>query len=121
MVRHGRCLLTPVMRFAIPQSPMVDHGPYSQPWVERSWSKPLAILISFTALPAKRFSDAEAQDAEMTSVDRLGFHLRLKTKDGVRGTRIAFMREVATPAEAREVLVEMVRCARQGQVESRSP
>ena len=65
-------------------------------------------------LLAKRFSEVEAQDAEMTSVDRLGFHLRLKTKDGVRGTRIAFMREVATPAEAREVLVEMVRCARQG-------
>ena len=65
-------------------------------------------------LLAKRFSDVEAQDAEMTSVDRLGFHLRLKTKDGVRGTRIAFMREVATPAEAREVLVEMVRCAQQG-------
>ena len=65
-------------------------------------------------LLAKRFSDFEAQDAEMTSVDRLGFRLRLKTKDGVRGTRIAFMREVATPAEAREVLVEMVRCARQG-------
>ena len=65
-------------------------------------------------LLAKRVADVEAQDAEMTSVDRLGFHLRLKTKDGVRGTRIAFLREVATPAEAREVLVEMVRCARQG-------
>ena len=65
-------------------------------------------------LLAKRFADVEAQDAEMTSIDRLGFHLRLKTKDGVRGTRIAFSREVATPAESREVLVEMVRLARQG-------
>ena len=65
-------------------------------------------------LLAKRFADVEAQDAEMTSVDRLGFHLRLKTKDGVRGTRIAFLREVVTPAESREVLVEMVRLARQG-------
>jgi putative heme iron utilization protein len=64
-------------------------------------------------LLAKRFADVEAQDAEMTSVDRLGFHLRLKTKDGVRGTRVAFLREVATPVESREVLVEMVRCARQ--------
>jgi len=62
---------------------------------------------------AKRFADVEAQDAEMTSVDRLGFHLRLKTKDGVRGTRIAFLREVATPVEAREVFVEMVGLARQ--------
>ncbi|HWS94945.1 MAG TPA: DUF2470 domain-containing protein [Candidatus Methylomirabilis sp.] len=65
-------------------------------------------------LLAKRFADVEAEDAEMTSVDRLGFHLRLKTKDGVRGTRIAFLREVATPVESREVLVEMVRLARQG-------
>ena len=65
-------------------------------------------------LLAKRFADVEAEDAEMTSVDRLGFHLRLKTKDGVRGTRIAFLREVVTPAESREVLVEMVRLARQG-------
>jgi putative heme iron utilization protein len=63
---------------------------------------------------AKRFADVEAQDAQMTSVDRLGFHLRLKTKDGVRGTRIAFLREVATPVESREVLVEMVQLARQG-------
>jgi putative heme iron utilization protein len=65
-------------------------------------------------LLAKRFSDVEAQDAKMTSVDRLGFHLRLETKDGVRGTRIAFMREVATPEEVREVFVEMVGLARQG-------
>jgi hypothetical protein len=39
---------------------------------------------------AKRFAGIEAQEAEMTSVDRLGFHLRLKTKDGVKGTRVAF-------------------------------
>jgi len=50
----------------------------------------------------------------MTSVDRLGFHLRLKTKDGLRGSRIAFMREAATPVEVREVFVEMVGLARQG-------
>ena len=63
-------------------------------------------------LLAKRFAGVDAQDAEMTSVDRLGFHLRLKTKDGVRGTRIAFLREVATPAEARDVFVEMAGLAR---------
>jgi hypothetical protein len=51
---------------------------------------------------AKRFADVEAQDAEMTSVDRPVFHLCLKTKDGVRGTQVAFLREVATPAEARD-------------------
>jgi hypothetical protein len=43
----------------------------------------------------------------MTAVDRLGFNVRLKTKDGTRGARIAFLREVSSPAEAREVLVDM--------------
>ncbi len=49
----------------------------------------------------------------MTSVDRLGFHLRLKTQDGTRGARIAFSEEVSSPAEARNVLVDMVARARQ--------
>ena len=48
----------------------------------------------------------------MTSVDRLGFHVRLKTADGMRGTRIAFLREVGNPKEARNVLIEMVQQAR---------
>ncbi len=50
----------------------------------------------------------------MTSVDRLGFHVRLKTPDGIRGARIAFSREVTSPAQARTVLVEMVTRERQG-------
>ena len=65
-------------------------------------------------LLAKRFAGIEAQEAEMTSVDRLGFHVRLKTQDGVKGTRIAFLREVRDPAQTREVFVEMVKQARQG-------
>jgi len=36
----------------------------------------------------------------------------LKTEDGTRGARIAFLREVSSPAEARQVLVEMVAEAR---------
>jgi heme iron utilization protein len=47
----------------------------------------------------------------MTAVDRLGFHLRLKTADGMKGTRINFLREVQNSDEARKVLVEMVRAA----------
>src|SRR5579863_9578902 len=45
-------------------------------------------------LLARSFAGIEAQEATMTSVDRLGFHLRLKSPDGTRGTRIAFSREV---------------------------
>ncbi|MFZ0913384.1 MAG: DUF2470 domain-containing protein [Candidatus Korobacteraceae bacterium] len=64
-------------------------------------------------LLAKRFAGIEAQEAEMTSVDRLGFHVRLKTQDGIKGTRVAFLREVADPIQTREVFVEMVNQARQ--------
>ena len=64
-------------------------------------------------LLAKQFAGIEAQQAEMTSVERLGFHLRLKTQDGVKGTRVAFLREASDPSETREVFIEMVRQARQ--------
>ena len=65
-------------------------------------------------LLAKQFAGIEAQQAEMTAVDRLGFHLRLKTQDGLKGTRIAFLREVNDPTPTREVFVEMVKQAREG-------
>ena len=64
-------------------------------------------------LLARCFAGIEAQEAVMTSVDRLGFHVRLKTQNGVKGTRIAFLREVSNSGEARKVLVEMVQQARQ--------
>ena len=64
-------------------------------------------------LLAKRFAGVEAQEAEMTSVDRLGFNVRLKAQDGVHGARIAFLREVTNPTQTREVIVEMVKQARQ--------
>jgi putative heme iron utilization protein len=63
-------------------------------------------------LLAHAFAGIESQEATMTSVDRLGFHVRLKTQDGIKGARIAFIREVIDPSEARIVLVEMVRQAR---------
>jgi heme oxygenase (biliverdin-IX-beta and delta-forming) len=63
-------------------------------------------------LLARRFADIEAVEAVMTSVDRLGFHVRLRTENGLRGARIPFLREVTNPAETRRVLVEMVQQAR---------
>ncbi len=62
-------------------------------------------------LLAREFARVESQEATMTAVDRLGFHVRLKTQDGMRGARIAFLREVGNPAETREVLIEMVQQA----------
>lgn len=63
-------------------------------------------------LLARLFAGLESQEAEMTAVDRLGFSLRLKTADGMRGARIAFLREARSPEETRAVLVEMTRQAR---------
>src|SRR6266702_5370687 len=63
-------------------------------------------------LLAKKFARTESQEATITAVDRLGFHVRMKTRDGIRGARIAFLREVNNPTETRKVLVEMVQQAR---------
>jgi putative heme iron utilization protein len=63
-------------------------------------------------LLARKFARVESQEATMTAVDRLGFHVRLKTQDGMHGARIAFLREVSDPTETRKVLVEMVQQAR---------
>ena len=64
-------------------------------------------------LLARAFAGIESQEAAMTAVDRLGFHVRLKTSEGMKGARIAFLREVRDPGQARKVLVEMVQQARQ--------
>jgi heme oxygenase (biliverdin-IX-beta and delta-forming) len=64
-------------------------------------------------LLARAFAGIESQEAAMTSVDRLGFQVRLRTPDGPRAARIAFSREVDSPAEAKSVLIEMVAQARQ--------
>jgi putative heme iron utilization protein len=65
-------------------------------------------------LLAKSCARIDAQEATMTAVDRLGFHARLKTEEGMRGLRIGFLREVRSAADARKVLVEMVQQARVG-------
>jgi len=67
-------------------------------------------------LLARHFAGQPAEEATMTRVDRLGFHLRLKAAGRFHGCRIAFLREVTSADEAREVLVEMV-----GQARSPSP
>jgi len=67
--------------------------------------------IDSMILLARRHAHLEATEASMISVDRLGFSLRLKTSDGMKGARINFLREVTTPQETRKVLVEMVRQA----------
>jgi len=63
-------------------------------------------------LLASKFAGIESQEATMTAVDRLGFHVRLKTPEGIRGARIAFPREATSAEATRTILVEMVRQGR---------
>jgi len=64
-------------------------------------------------LIAQRFAGEAADGAAITAVDRLGFHLRLKSGDRIHGQRVAFLREVKNTEDARAVFVEMVRQARE--------
>jgi hypothetical protein len=59
-------------------------------------------------LIAQSFAGCEATEASMTSVDRLGFYLGLKTADGMKGTRINYPHEVRTPEETRKALIAML-------------
>jgi heme iron utilization protein len=63
---------------------------------------------------ARAHAQIEATEAAMTAVDRLGFNLRLKTADGMKGARINFLREVTNAQETRTVLVEMIRLIETG-------
>lgn len=68
--------------------------------------------VDSMVLLARSYAQIEAAEASMTSVDRLGFSLRLKTEEGIKGTRINFLRSVATAQEARKALIEMVKVAK---------
>ena len=63
-------------------------------------------------LIARRFAGEDPDEAAITAVDRLGFHLRLKSGDRIHGRRVAFLQEVKDAGDARRVFVEMVRQAK---------
>ena len=63
-------------------------------------------------LLAKHFTKVEAEEASMTSVDRLGMQVRIKANNEFYSRRIGFIREVKNTGECREVIVEMIQQAR---------
>jgi len=69
-------------------------------------------------LIARHYLSEDPEESAMTAVDRLGFHLRLKSGGRVYGRRVTFLREVTNSDDARGVLIEMVRRARSDQSES---
>ncbi len=64
-------------------------------------------------LYCRAYRDIEADAAEMIGIDRLGFRLRVRTRERLRGLRLAFPHEVRSSQEARKVLVAMVKEARE--------
>lgn len=60
----------------------------------------------------RHFGKLEAEEAQMVACDRLGFVVRARTSEGMKGMRIAFTDEVRSSEDARRVLVAMVRTAR---------
>jgi heme oxygenase (biliverdin-IX-beta and delta-forming) len=61
----------------------------------------------------RRFGGLDAVEATMVAVDRLGFVVRVRTAEGMKGTRIAFAEPVTSREDARKTLVEMARRARE--------
>ncbi|MGE3497140.1 MAG: HugZ family protein [Candidatus Binatia bacterium] len=59
------------------------------------------------------FAGIAAESATMTGIDRMGFRVRACIGGRLQGLRINFPRDVRTPFDARAVLVEMVRQARE--------
>jgi putative heme iron utilization protein len=85
--------------------PLADQAPGILRHMNDDHSEALVLL-------ARAAGETGAEAATMTAVDRLGFHLRLRSGDRMHGMRIAFPREVRNNVEVRTVLVEMVRAVR---------
>jgi putative heme iron utilization protein len=61
----------------------------------------------------RHFGKLAAEEATMVACDRLGFVIRARTAEGMKGRRIAFPEEVRTREQARKVLVAMTKQAHQ--------
>jgi putative heme iron utilization protein len=61
---------------------------------------------------ARAHADADAEEATMLSVDRLGFRVRVRSGEHLHGARISFPREVVSAEECRAALIEMIQAAR---------
>jgi hypothetical protein len=58
-------------------------------------------------LLARVFGNVEAQQATVTALDRLGFHLRITTPGRMQGGRVAFTKPVRNASEARAGLASL--------------
>ena len=65
-------------------------------------------------LLARVCGNLDAQQASITTMDRLGFHLRVKTPDRMQGGRFAFTDPVHNVQEARAALADLASKAKAG-------
>ena len=65
-------------------------------------------------LLARVFGNVEAQQATVTALDRLGFHLRITTPGRMQGGRVAFTSPVRNASEVRAGLAGMAAQANAG-------
>ena len=70
--------------------------------------------MSTLLLLARVYGNVEAQQVTMTALDRLGFHLRIKTADRMQGGRVAFTNPVRNAQEVRAGLAGMAAQAKLG-------
>ncbi len=90
-------------RAALPD-PLADSAESILRHMNEDHADALVLLVSRRGL--------EAVEASMTSIDRLGFNAKAKTKEGYKGLRIPFPTPVSNAEETRRTLVAMVREAR---------
>jgi putative heme iron utilization protein len=83
------------------------------PWAAGTIAHMNADHADALRLYCKAFSKAtEITSASMTGVDRYGFDMSAMTLQGPRPVRVAFVRPVSTPEDARAALIAMVKDAR---------
>ena len=61
---------------------------------------------------SRHFGGLDAEEATIVACDRLGFVVRARTAEGMKGVRIAFPEPVRTRDQARKAFVDMTRVAR---------
>lgn len=82
--------------------PLAETAPALMQKLNRERAADLVVL-------AGHYGHIQAEEARLTAMDRLGFHLRLRQGDRVQGGRIAFPRAVTGSGDAEAVLDRMVR------------
>ncbi len=85
--------------------PLADAGPGLIDHLNADHKDALMLLARASGQP-------DTDDATLTAIDRLGFHLRLKVKDRYPGMRLTFPQELKNPDDARPVFANMVKQAR---------